>query len=290
MKIASYNIQYGFGQDRKYDLSRIISAVQGNDIICLQEVTTNWPICQFDDQPEMIAKQLNYYYAYASGFEMDASSKDDNGRITNRRAGFGNMVLSRWPIVYSRSHTLPRPKTVIPQELFPPIDFPRVALETVIIVDGVPLRIISVHLTHLPGVQMMAQVEFVKSLVFGLSDQLPLWEANPAIEAWTGGQPAPPVPMTTLMLGDFNFTPDSDYHAAMVSLHSKTGAGLIDAQSLVMPHGQDNLSCVSPDGSMSKLDYMFVTPCMGDKVTGARVDMTNLASDHFPIYFDVDVS
>jgi len=289
MKIASYNIQYGLGQDRAYDLDRIISVIKDNDIVCLQEVTTNWPICQFDNQPEIIAKQLNYYYAYASGFEMDASSKDDNGRITNRRVGFGNMVLSRWPIMYSRSHTLPRPKTSIAEALFPPIDFPRVALETVINVDDTPIRVISVHLTHLPGVQMMAQVEFVKSLVFGLADQLPLWEDNPAIAAWTGGQPAPAVPMTTMMLGDFNFEPDSNYHSAMVSHHPKTGAGLIDAQPLVMPHSNDNLTCVDSDGSLSKLDYMFVTPCLGEKITSARVDQTVKSSDHFPIYFDVDI-
>lgn len=289
MKIASYNIQYGFGQDRQYDLNRIISAVEGNDIICLQEVTTNWPICQFDNQPEIIAQKLNYYYTYASGFEMDASSKDEDGVITNRRAGFGNMVLSRWPIAYSRAHALPRPKTNIPEELFPPIDFPRVALETVINVENTPIRVISVHLTHLPGVQMMAQVEFIKSLVFGLVDELPLWEDNPAIAAWTGGQPAPAVPMTTLLLGDFNFEPDSEYYASMVSHHPKTGAGLIDAQPLVMPHNEATLSCVSPDGSMSKLDYMFVTPCIGEKVTSASVNQSEKSSDHFPIYFGVEV-
>ncbi len=289
MKISSYNIQYGYGQDKTYDLERIVKAVEDNDIICLQEVTTNWPICQFDQQPEMMAKSLNYYYAFSSGFEMDASSKDDDGNITNRRAGFGNMVLSRWPIVYSRSHTLPRPKTSIPEYLFPPIDFPRVALETIINVDDTPIRVISVHLTHLPGVQMMAQVEFLKSLVFGLPDQLPLWENNPAIVAWTGGQPAPAVPMTTMMLGDFNFQPDSEYHKAMVAHHPKTGAGLIDAQPLVMPHGDDNMTCVNLGGSLNKLDYMFVTPCLGDKITSARVDCSITASDHFPIYFDIDI-
>ncbi len=289
MKIASYNIQYGFGQDGQYSLDRIIKAVKGNDIICLQEVTTNWPICQFDNQPGIIANKLNYYYAYASGFEMDASSKDNDGKITNRRAGFGNVVLSRWPISYSRVHSLPRPKTVIPKELFPPIDFPRVALETVINVNDTPIRVISVHLTHLPGVQMMAQVEFVRSLVFGLPEELPLWEDKPEIAAWTGGQPAPAVPIMTLMLGDFNFTPESDYHKAMVSHHPKTGAGLIDAQPLIMPHNNENMTCVGSDGSLSKLDYMFVTPCLGDKVLSAKVDLSVTASDHFPIYFEVNM-
>ena len=38
MKLVSYNIQYGFGADGRYDLERIAEVVAGADIIALQEV------------------------------------------------------------------------------------------------------------------------------------------------------------------------------------------------------------------------------------------------------------
>ncbi|MGO8586948.1 endonuclease, partial [Rhizobium ruizarguesonis] len=39
MNFASYNIQYGFGLDGRYDLTRIARSLEGADVIALQEVT-----------------------------------------------------------------------------------------------------------------------------------------------------------------------------------------------------------------------------------------------------------
>ncbi|TIP84518.1 MAG: EEP domain-containing protein, partial [Mesorhizobium sp.] len=36
MKLVSYNIQYGFGGDGRYDLARCTNIVAGADIIALQ--------------------------------------------------------------------------------------------------------------------------------------------------------------------------------------------------------------------------------------------------------------
>ena len=38
MKLVTYNIQYGVGKDWKSDLGRIAQAVDGADVIALQEV------------------------------------------------------------------------------------------------------------------------------------------------------------------------------------------------------------------------------------------------------------
>ena len=43
MKLASYNIQYGFGLDGRYDLERIVASIANADIIALQEVTRGSP-------------------------------------------------------------------------------------------------------------------------------------------------------------------------------------------------------------------------------------------------------
>ena len=111
VKFASYNIQYGVGQDGRYDLARAIAALEDQDIICLQEVTTNWRACERDDQAGLLSAGLGRYAAYAPAYEVDESRRQPDGGIVNARRGFGNMVLSRWPIVYSRPHSLPRPPT-----------------------------------------------------------------------------------------------------------------------------------------------------------------------------------
>jgi endonuclease/exonuclease/phosphatase family metal-dependent hydrolase len=41
LRFATYNIQYGVGQDGRYDLDRVIEELKDQDVICLQEVT-NW--------------------------------------------------------------------------------------------------------------------------------------------------------------------------------------------------------------------------------------------------------
>ena len=168
LKLATYNIQFGYGQDMAYDLARISQAVTGQDIVCLQEVTKNWQACNNDDQPAIIADALGAYAAYAPGFEVGQTSLGPDGKPDNRPRAFGNMVLSRWPILYSRAHSLPR-TPVRPEEVpvgfYPLVDLPRTALETVIDVPGSPLRVFSIHLSHLPGAQRRAQIQALHDLV-----------------------------------------------------------------------------------------------------------------------------
>jgi len=288
-KLATYNIQYGVGQDGHYDLSRTVSELQDQDIICLQEVTTNWGVCSRDNQPEILAKALNMYAAYAPAFEVDDSHCDEDDMISNARRGFGNMVLSRWPIAYSRPHALPRPPTEVPAKFYPAVNMARTALETVIDIKGKPLRIISLHLSHLPGPQQHAQVEMLKFLASSLPDEAPMWESDPRIEAWSQGQPAPPTPNSTLFLGDFNFEPDCECYARMMDKLPGRDDRLIDGWLEGGGSETDNGTCVEDDGRFSRLDYLFASENMQGKIFNARVNQETQASDHFPLYFSVEV-
>jgi endonuclease/exonuclease/phosphatase family metal-dependent hydrolase len=58
LRFVTYNIQYGVGQDGRYDLARLIEAVGDHDIISLQEVTTNWRRCNHDNQPQLLSQAL----------------------------------------------------------------------------------------------------------------------------------------------------------------------------------------------------------------------------------------
>jgi len=287
VKFATYNIQYGVGQDDQYNLDRIAEALAGQDIIALQEVTTNFPRCHMENQPDMLAKALNLYSAFATGFEYDVSYKDKTGTIINARMGFGNMVLSRWPIIYSRAHTLPRVASELPVDYKPHVDLPRVALETVIEIDGTPVRVISVHLSHLPGIQRAPQIDALKILATSLPHEPALWQDHPQLHVWNGGQPAPAIPPSTLIFGDFNFEPDSNDYARMTA--TQPGSGLVDAWNVSQTRSDDVLTCLEENGQITRLDYLFLSEDMQAKVRSANVDQSITASDHFPVFFEIEV-
>jgi endonuclease/exonuclease/phosphatase family metal-dependent hydrolase len=289
LRFATYNIQYGVGQDGCYNLARIIEAVEGLDIICLQEVTTNWRLCNHDNQPHLLSQALNLYGVYAPAYELGASRRGPDGKISNARRGFGNMVLSRWPIVYSRPHALPRPWTEVPPEFHPSVDFPRTALEVVIDIDGRFLRVISVHLSQLPGAQRQAQIVELQRLVQRLPDEALLWEDDPRIQAWSEDLAAPEVPCTTLLSGDFNFEPESAEYTNMSVPLAGEGPALLDAWVASDRRDGNGRSCLETDGRLSRLDYLFVTPDLKGKLRSASVDQAIKASDHFPVTFTIEI-
>lgn len=89
MRIISYNIHKGVGgQDRRYRPERIIEvlAQQTPDIICLQEVTEGVRKYGNHDQPQMLADH----------FSAQGATYQQNVRYS--RGGYGNLILSRWPI------------------------------------------------------------------------------------------------------------------------------------------------------------------------------------------------
>ena len=108
MLFCTYNIHYGVGADGKYDVARIADAVAEADIVALQETVRGWPQNDYADQTAEIGRRLNRYYRFHGPMEADASTVDAEGRITSRRRSFGNAIVSRWPILWSRGYMLPK--------------------------------------------------------------------------------------------------------------------------------------------------------------------------------------
>ena len=76
MKFVSYNIQYGFGADGRYDLARAAKVIADADVVALQEVERNWQRTGNDDQPELLSRLLpHHYWVYGPAFDMDASTR-----------------------------------------------------------------------------------------------------------------------------------------------------------------------------------------------------------------------
>jgi endonuclease/exonuclease/phosphatase family metal-dependent hydrolase len=89
MRILSYNIHKGIGgRDRRYDLDRVSAVIEEEnpDLICLQEVTRHARRTHYHDQPRLLAAFFN---AVGHAFQMN---------VHYRTGGYGNLILSRWPL------------------------------------------------------------------------------------------------------------------------------------------------------------------------------------------------
>jgi endonuclease/exonuclease/phosphatase family metal-dependent hydrolase len=89
MRLLSYNIHKGVGgRDRLYQIERIVAVIEaeGPDLVCLQEVDRHVRRTRHDDQPAKLAEALG---ASASLYQLNVRSK---------AGGYGNLVLSRWPL------------------------------------------------------------------------------------------------------------------------------------------------------------------------------------------------
>lgn len=94
-RIVTYNIHKCVGMDRKFSVERIVEVLReiDADIVCMQEVLCVQGAEDHTDQAHFIAGHL----------EMDFRL-GENRRL--RGGAYGNVVLSRFPIVACRNHDI----------------------------------------------------------------------------------------------------------------------------------------------------------------------------------------
>jgi endonuclease/exonuclease/phosphatase family metal-dependent hydrolase len=295
MKLVSFNIQYGVGRDGAVNLDRTAEAVRGADVIALQEVERHWRRTDLADQPQELSKRLpDHYWVFGANLDMDASYRGQDGRLVNRRKQFGTMVLSKTPIAMSRNFPLPKHGALAQHSIQQGL------LEAVVETAAGPLRVYSVHLSHLSDHTRLPQVETVLDV-----HRRAFSEGG----AWCGGHPdpdsgwieehEPAMPRSAVILGDMNFTHDSAEYARFVGPPSKYGRlnrrdGFVDAW-VAAGHGEDQgvtspvkkrSSGPSPD---RRIDYGFVTADLAPAVSSAWIDEACEASDHQPFWFELDL-
>jgi endonuclease/exonuclease/phosphatase family metal-dependent hydrolase len=285
VQLVSYNIQYGLGKDGRYDLERIAAAVADADIIALQEVERFWQRSGMVDQPAEIARRLpDFHWIYGANLDMDASKTDDEGRPTHRRRQFGNMLLSRLPIISSRNHLLPKFGAVNQHTM------QRGALETVIDLPGIgATRVYSTHLCHLTAGTRLPQVDHVLDLHRKVVAEGGAWSGghpDPAA-GWTEGV-MPPMPERAIVMGDFNFEPtDPEYEKFVGPWSDEYGrviplAGFVDSW-VAAGHGeQEGITC---DGK--RIDYAFISSSLKGLAKKAWVDSNAAGSDHQPYWCEI---
>ena len=287
--IASYNIQYGLGQDGIFDITRAADVVAQADIICLQEVTQHWRRNGYEDQAALITERLNRYSVFGATLDIDASTVDADGRISNRRRTFGNMVLSRWPIRSSRTLALPKRAARGIRDL------QRCVVEAVIDAPAGALRVYSVHFSHISAQQRVPQAEALRDIVaWAPEDGAPIDLGNTdPDDPWSegAGDLFPPGP--AIVAGDFNAPPESPEFAVLcgerVPRYGRVRRGdqLVDTWTVV-GHDEHAPSTFDAKQTGYKIDHVLATPDLAARAMRSWIDRATEVSDHFPVWVEFD--
>ncbi|GAA3796313.1 endonuclease/exonuclease/phosphatase family protein [Streptomyces chiangmaiensis] len=142
LRVATYNIHAGAGEDNVFDLGRTAEALQSlhADVIGLQEVDVHWDArSNFTDEARDLAERLHMRVFFAPIYDLPPAPER-----TERRQ-YGVAILSRYPVVSAENHESTRLST---QEANPvPAPAPGFA-EVTVRVRGTVVHVYSTHLDY----------------------------------------------------------------------------------------------------------------------------------------------
>lgn len=277
MRFVSYNIGYGIGSDGVFDIDRIAAAIEGADVIALQEVERFWPRSDMADQPKQLAKLLpGYWWVFGPNIDLH-SSETFPGEGADRRRQFGNMLLATTPILASRNIALPRCAHL-------PFTMQRGALEGIIAGASMTLRVYSTHLCYLSAETRMEQLESIFAAHADAPREGGSWSGAHPDKAvgWVVGD-EPNMPAEAVAFGDLNFLPDSVEYEHIDP--DEAGGGLLDAWRALGLSEEDGIT----KPGHGRIDYALVSRGLVGRLQGAWVDSVAAGSDHQPLWLDIAI-
>lgn len=283
MRIVTWNIQFGLGRDGRIDLARIADTVRDADIICLQEIDRHWRRSGMVDQVADLMRLLPDRYAvFGAGLDVDASERRGQN-VINRRRQFGNMTLSRWPILSSRAIVLPKIDTGAEFNTWCP------ALEAVIGAPGErPVRVLNTHLSHARTDERLLQIRSLRRIICEAAAEGGAWGGEDAdCDLWQCDDPAPPMPASVIVAGDLNAEPQSE-ELRLLTGDGADGFGLVDGWQRAAPAGDGGITFFRDDHQGAdhdmRIDYVLLSPDLAALLTDVRIDGVTPASDHQPVW------
>ncbi|MGA8004759.1 MAG: endonuclease/exonuclease/phosphatase family protein [Burkholderiales bacterium] len=265
--IVNWNIQCGRGCDGAVDLARIarvVGTMGEADVICMQEVARNDPEIAggADQASELGALFPGYRVIFGPGLDRPPRQ-------------FGNLLLSRLPVLQVFQHLLPQPAQGGIKHM------QRQAIEAVLATRGGPLRVVTTHLEYYSARHRAAQLERLRAL----QEEVAANEANPPKAAASPYDPTPR-PASLVLCGDFNLMPgDAEYGALFRS-------PFVDAWRAARP-GEPHPPTTGvfdraqwPMGGHCR-DYFALTPDLCPRVMSFEVDPVTDASDHQPLRLEL---
>jgi endonuclease/exonuclease/phosphatase family metal-dependent hydrolase len=277
MHLITWNIQWGKGCDGVVDLNRIVSVARSladADVFCFQEVSDGFAALDGGvDQSLELASLLPDHEAL---FRPAIETTDRQGK----RRRFGNMTLSRLPILQIASHLLPSPQPGGRRGMR------RQALEVTVRAGFGPLRIVNTHLEYYSAAQREAQIKRLLDLQEEAS-------TTPETSDREHGDPYVSQTFTRsgLLCGDFNFDASDPQHA-MLHASSRPGLNYRDAWTICHGDTPHQPTCGIYDHVQWKSgadcrDFIFVTENMAGRVCRIEVDGATNASDHQPVLIEI---
>jgi endonuclease/exonuclease/phosphatase family metal-dependent hydrolase len=240
VRLVTFNTHHGVGRDEKHDLARLakVLAAAEADAICLQEVDRHFgERSEGVDQALLLSRALDMQLAWGPAI-------DDR---------YGNVLLSRLPILVSDVHHLPGGGE------------PRVALRTLVELDGGALWITATHLSGGVPERRVAQAAALAAL---------------HTEPMERG----------VIVGDFNTTPDAPELDPLRQRFTdawQLATARDDQAGWRFWHAGHGETFPSPHPNL-RIDQVWVSA--GVSVVAAAVLDAEGASDHLPLLVDLEVA
>lgn len=243
VRLVTLNTRHGVGPDDRHDLPRLAAllASADADVVCLQAVDRRFGGRSEDvDEALLLSRALDMQLAWGPAVDRPGEAV----------GGHGNALLSRLPLLVSDVHRLPGSGE------------PRIALRTMIELDGGALWVTTTHLTTGSAEERAAQVAAVTGL-----------HAD-AME-------------TGVVVGDLDADPDADELGPLRERFRDAWEVAADRDAQAgWRFWRRDAGATSPAGSpQRRIDQVWVTP--GIAVASARVLDGAGASDHLPLVVDL---
>jgi endonuclease/exonuclease/phosphatase family metal-dependent hydrolase len=277
MNLITWNIQSCRGCDGRVDHKRIVEVCRGMadfDVLCFQEVARNYPELpgsSGEDQFALLAGLL-------PGFTcVDGIATDVLGDAGKRRQ-FGNLILTRYPVIQVFAHLLPWPTDPSVPSM------QRVAIEAVIKAPFGPVRVTTTHLEYYSELQRRQQVNRLRELHAEAAGHRK--DLNHARKEG-GPFQTMPRPASAILTADFNFRADDPLHARIIAPYSDGTPAYRDAWQV--RHGErphDYTLGVYDHVQWPQAfacDFIFITEDLAGRVEDVAVNLNTDASDHQPV-------
>lgn len=243
LKVMTWNVLYNEKADNILALVREINP----DILCCQEITTDSHINPNRNVPAEIAKIVGGDYKY---LEVLPS-------LDNRPASMGNAIISRLPIVKSRS--------VLVQKGGKDISYStqtRGYIEVSVKIEENTFIIGTTHLSYVDGfVETKARTKEADKLLDFIKNN----------------------DKDFMIMGDFNSAPDSSTVKKMEARFKAVGPDYSELTFTTKPFQHDAFRV---DGLEWRLDYIFATSNIN--VLSSKIIKTKY-SDHLPILAEIEI-
>ena len=283
MKLISWNIQWCRGCDGRVDPARIVAharALADFDVLCLQEVASNFPALagsRGENQFELLATLLPGYTA-VRGVAVDVAAPD------GRRREFGNLILSRYPVVQVQRVRLPWPSDPEVRSM------PRMLLDATVDAPFGRVRIMTTHLEYYSQAQRAVQVEALRehhaeACGHALRDR--------PHDATNGPFHSHRQAVSAILTGDFTFWADDPLRQRVEAPFDDPAVPPLDDVWCALrpgsPHAptsgvHDRVQWPEPFAC----DFVFATRDLRERVRSIAVDAATQASDHQPIVVEID--